>query len=68
MPACTRHVHRGPEDFRPDGRCVHCSRENQSNYRRGLREAREQLDAIRAALQTSEPLEAQLAAIKAALA
>lgn len=42
MPAnrCTRHVHRGPQDFRPDGRCIHCSREAQRDYRKRRREAK----------------------------
>lgn len=52
MPArCTRHVHRGPEDYRPDGRtCIHCQREAQKRYRQGLRDARRRLAAIEAAL------------------
>lgn len=29
---CTRHEHRGPQDYRPDGRCIHCQREAQRRY------------------------------------
>lgn len=47
MPAhrCTRHVHRGPQDYRPDGRCIHCSRETQTAYRKRRREAKEVAEA-----------------------
>lgn len=52
MPAaCTRHVHRGPADFRPDGRtCIHCSREAQKRYRESCRDARRRLAQIEAVL------------------
>ena len=53
MPAnrCTRHVHRGPEDYRPDGRtCIHCSREAQRAYLAKCRDARRRLAVIKAAL------------------
>lgn len=40
MPAaCTRHVHRGPQDYRPNGRCAHCQREAQKRYRTTCRDA-----------------------------
>lgn len=43
---CTRHVHRGPEDYRPDGRtCIHCSREAQRRYRARCRNALRTLKA-----------------------
>lgn len=49
MPArCTRHVHRGPDDFRPDGRCIHCSREAQRNYRERCRAALREMKAAQA--------------------
>jgi hypothetical protein len=44
--ACTRHVHRGPQDRRPDGRCIHCQREAQKRYRDACRDARRRLAAI----------------------
>lgn len=43
---CTRHVHRGPLDRRPDGRCIHCQREAQKRYRVSCRDARRQLKAM----------------------
>jgi hypothetical protein len=49
-PRCTRHVHRGPQDFRPSGRCVHCAREAQKRYRRSCQEARHKLRALEALL------------------
>lgn len=30
---CTRHSHNGPGDYRPDGSCIHCSRERQAKHR-----------------------------------
>lgn len=49
-PRCSRHVHSGPQDLRPDGRCIWCSREAQRNYRIRCRDARRRLVAIEAAL------------------
>lgn len=44
--ACTRHARRGPQDRRPDGRCIHCQREAQKRYRDACRDARRRLAAI----------------------
>jgi hypothetical protein len=46
--ACTRHIHRGPEDYRPSGACIHCSREGQRAYGKSCRAARRRLKAIEA--------------------
>lgn len=50
MPAhrCDRHVRRGPEDYRPNGRCAHCAREASRKYGQKCREARRRLAAIEA--------------------
>lgn len=45
-PRCTRHEHRGPQDFRPNGRCLHCSREAVQRYQRSCRDARRLLKEI----------------------
>lgn len=47
MPArCTRHEHRGPQDFRPNGRCLYCCREAEHRYRISCRDARRRLREI----------------------
>lgn len=43
---CTRHEHRGPQDFRPNGRCLYCSREADQRYRRSCRDALRQLRGL----------------------
>ncbi|BDY27542.1 hypothetical protein hbim_01466 [Mycolicibacterium mageritense] len=45
-----RHVLHTTDDVRPDGACIHCSRENQRRYMRSLVDARHKLAAIEAAL------------------
>jgi hypothetical protein len=43
-----RHSINGPADLRPNGRCIHCSREAQKKYRQSCRDARKRLQAIEA--------------------
>lgn len=52
MPAhrCNIHPDRGPQDRRPDGRCIHCSRDRQREYRARCREQIRRYRAIEAAL------------------
>lgn len=50
MAPCTRHVHRGPQDRRPDGRCAFCQREAQRRYRESCRDARRRLRDVEALL------------------
>ncbi|WIM87712.1 hypothetical protein PT015_23255 [Candidatus Mycobacterium wuenschmannii] len=45
-----RHVIRGPQDRRANGGCLHCARINESKYRFALRDSRQRLAVIEAAL------------------